>query len=470
MNYDQEIEEALEDLAEDDENVPELNVSGQGEKHADSAAKFLGQGKKADTPLTAPRYYADLLAWALKRYIKTEGWKTINVLGHRRPTPRYRDIETDYDQHENILFDGRLLLRKEDKRFVATIDANATGPASLVITSSSRTRKEAHRFVEHVCNLTREGNFYKGKKLQLSHRIHFLKLPSKNWQDLALDPNLKEQIVANTTGFLNRTTELSRYRIPQRRGVLLVGEPGTGKTLICKILMNDSADITGILADGSGLMHSGYICELYELAQDLSPSMVFIEDIDLIGQQRVRSQYSRSDALAALLSALDGVQECTGVVTIATTNWLEILDEALSQRPSRFDRIIKLSLPSVEQRMDLIESLSQAIPMDEHVKDYLARRTEHYTPAQVQEAVYSLVIDHKHSIGCDELGYCKFDIDEVDNALSKINGGNRQLGFKIASIYHNNGSNGRKQCPQLVEPVNEIQYERRLQNELFRLQ
>jgi len=462
MNYDQEMGEALGDLAEDDENIPDLNVSGQAEKHADTAAKFLGQERKADTPLTAPRYYADLLAWALKRYIKTEGWKVTNILGHRGSTPRYRDAETDYDKHENILFDGLLLLRKEDKRFVATIDASATGPASLVITSASRTRKEAHRFIEDVYKMAREGNFYKGKKLQLSHRIHFLKLPSKGWQDLALDPILKEQIVANTTGFLNRTTELSRYGIPPRRGILLVGEPGTGKTLICKILMNDSTGITCILADGSGLMHSGYICELYELAQDLSPSMVFIEDIDLIGQQRVRSQYSRSDALAALLSALDGVQECTGVVTVATTNWLEILDEALRQRPSRFDRIIKLSLPSVEQRMDLIESLSQAIPMDEHVKDYLARRTEHYTPAQVQEVVYSLVIDHKDSIRCDELGYCKFDIGEVDNALSKINGRNRQLGFKIASMYHNNGGNGKKQCPELVEQANEIQCGRRL--------
>jgi len=442
MNYDREMEEALEDLAEDDENIPELNVSGQGERHTDTAAKFLGQGKKADTPLTAPRYYADLLAWALKRYIKTEGWKVTNVLGHRRSTPRYRDAETDYDKHENILFDGLLLLRKEDKRFVATIDANATGPASLVITSSSQTRKEASRFIEDVYNMARERNFYKGKKLQLSHRIHFLKLPSKGWQDLALDPTLKEQIIANTTGFFNRTTELSKYGIPQRRGILLVGEAGTGKTLICKILMNDSAGITCILADGSGLMHSGYIGELYELAQDLSPSMVFIEDIDLIGQQRVRSQYSRSDALAALLSALDGVQECTGVVTVATTNWLEILDEALRQRPSRFDRITKLSLPSVEQRMDLIESLSQAIPMDENVKDYLAKRTEHYTPAQVQEVVYSLVIDHKHSARCDELGYCQFNIEEVDDALSKVNGNSRPLGFTMPSSYHDNGGNG----------------------------
>jgi cell division protease FtsH len=441
MSFDEEIEEGLDDLdIDDDDDELYLGVDGLEKRSADIVAKFLGQGKKADVPIIAPRYYSDILAWALQRYIKAEGWKIVDVLCHSRPTPRYTDVNTDYGRYENVLCDGRLLLQKGDNRFAATIKATSAATASLVITSFSGMKKRAQRFAEGVYHIAKEHNFYKGKKLEFSHRISFLELSSKNWQHLALDPSLKDEIMANTVDFLNRRTQLAMYGIPARRGVLLVGEPGTGKTLICKILMNNSPGITCILANGSDLVHSEYIFELYELAQDLKPSMVFIEDIDLIGQRRMESHYSTGRALSTLLSALDGVEECKEVVTIATTNWLEILDETLRKRPSRFDRIIKMSLPSLEQRREMIKSLSQAIPMDEYIQDYLAHRTDSCTPAQVQEVAYSLVIEHKLSAPCDELGCCKFSIEEVDNALSKMNGNSRRMGFKIPGDYRNHGA------------------------------
>jgi len=443
MSFDEETEEIIEALnmeEDDDDGNPYANIQAQQKRSAKTIARFLGPGKKSDAPIIVPRYYGDLLSWALQRYIEAEGWKVVSILCYSHPAPRYTDVNTDYDQYENILCGGRLLLQKEGKRLLATIHATSMRPASLVVTASSNATDEAHQFAEGVHKSTREHNLYKGKKLGFSHRISFLKPSSKNWQDLALAPSLKDEIVANTAGFLGRGDELATYGIPARRGVLLVGEPGTGKTLICKILLNNSSGITCILATGSDLLHSGYIFELYELAEDLRPSMVFIEDIDLIGEGRTESHYSRGGALATLLSALDGVEECREVVTVATTNWLEILDKALRNRPSRFDRVILLPLPSFEQRRELVQSLSQTIPIDEDIQDYLAQRTESYTPAQVQEVLYSLVIEHGHSPSCDELGYCKFGIEELDNALSKVNGNGRRLGFTIPSSYHGNGA------------------------------
>jgi len=127
---------------------------------------------------------------------------------------------------------------------------------------------------------------------------------------------------------------------------------------------------------------------------------------------------------------LDGIEECRDIVTVASTNFVEVIDKALTERPSRFDRIIQLPPPSLEQRRDLIRCLSQRIPMDENIQDYLARRSEHYTPAQVQEAAYSLVIDRGHSFDCDEPGDHDFTMTDVDNVLAKINKRNRELGFK----------------------------------------
>ncbi|MBM4447104.1 MAG: ATP-binding protein [Chloroflexi bacterium] len=341
--------------------------------------------------------------------------------------PRYADVNTDYSKDENMLCDGYLLLQKEDSRIVVSIKTSSRQPPSLIVVSHGK--EEGDDFAEGVNKFVTVNNPYKGKKLKFTGRIRFLELPPKSWQDLTLDPALKDEIETNTVGFLNKTAELAKYGISPRRGIILVGEPGTGKTLICKVLMNHSPDITCILADESCLTSSLYISYLYELAQDLRPSIVFIEDLDLIAEERRESRYTRAEALACLLSALDGVEECKEVITVATTNFIETIDKALAERPSRFDRIIRLTAPSLEQRKELVKSLSRRIPMDPAVQDYLACRTGGYTPAQIQEAAYSLVIEHKHDLICSELSCCRFGLDEVNNILCKTDS-KKEMGFR----------------------------------------
>ena len=442
MAYDEELEDAMEmggvikhmmiDDDMDDDMHPFRNLSEERKKNVDTVRTFLGKGKQTQIPVVLPRYYTGLLAWALQRHIKTDGWKVVKALGKYVLTPSYANVNTDYDKCENILCRGCLLLIKKDSRVVATIDAeDPSSPASLVVVSCRK--KDARNFAEGIESTAQAANLYGGKKLEFGGHIRFLSLTPKTWEDLILHPALKDEIEANTVGFLNRKEELAKYGIPPRRGVILVGEPGTGKTLISKILMNRSPGITCIMANQSGLAHSRYICELYQLAEDLKPSIIFIEDIDLVGEKR-------GEGLFSLLSALDGVEECKEIVTVATTNYIEIIDKALTERPSRFDRVIQLPPPSLEQRRELIHSLAQKIPMDENIQDYLARRTEHYTPAQVQEAAYSLVIEHGHGPDCDKPGSYEFSMTDVDTVLAKINRKNRELGFK--KLGNNGNGNG----------------------------
>jgi len=210
-----------------------------------------------------------------------------------------------------------------------------------------------------------------------------------------------------------------------RRGILLAGEPGTGKTIICRALMAAVDGITCITTSGYALDDDDYITELYELAEDLSPSIVFIEDIDLIGQNRMEFGYMRGPALLSLLAVMDGVEEQREVVTIATTNCLETLDKALSERPSRFDRVIKLPRPSIEQRIELVRRLCEKIPLDDETQEYIAGKTENCTPAQLQEIIYSLVIQCPERQ--DEL---KINTADIDWAISSINDKNRhRIGF-----------------------------------------
>jgi cell division protease FtsH len=240
-----------------------------------------------------------------------------------------------------------------------------------------------------------------------------------------LDTETKREINANTVDFLKRSNEWSKYGIPLKRGILLAGELGTGKTIICKALMSEANGITSITTNYYAIDDDDYVTELYELAEDLSPCIVFIEDIDLIGQNRMEFGYERGSTLLSLLSVMDGVEEQRGVVTVATTNCLETLDRALSQRPARFDRVIKLVRPSVEQRRELTRLLCQKISMDEDTQEYIAMRAENCTPAQLQEIVYSLVI--QRPAVQPELSLNRSDIDL---AISRINDKSRhRLGF-----------------------------------------
>jgi len=399
--------------------------------------RFLGNGNRANAVLILPRYYGELLTWALQRYIEREGWKVIRTLGYHGREPTYIDVSTDYNKRENLLMDGQLLVERGTSHFIVTVDINLQWRNSVQVEGPTRKRKEIEKFVNEVKSIAQEQNFYRGKKIQFSGRIHFLNVKDKSWDGIILDCATKREVKANTIDFLNRRKRWAEYRIPQKRGVLLAGEPGTGKTLICKALMAEADGVTCITTNAYALSADEYITELYEMAQDVSPCIVFIEDIDLIGLNREEYHYQHGPALLSLLNVLDGVEEKQEIVTVATTNNLETLDRAISQRPSRFDRVVKLSLPSLEERRELIGLLCQKIPIDEPTQDYIARKAEHCTPAQLQEIIYSLAIEYPDESLDASSPYLELNKDDIDRAISRINGKNRhQIGFNISGNHN----------------------------------
>ena len=121
------------------------------------------------------------------------------------------------------------------------------------------------------------------------------------------------------------------------------------------------------------------------------------------------------------------------MVTIATTNCPEILDEALSQRPSRFDRIITLPLPGRDLRRDIVHNLSRRIALDDAGQDSIVQKTESCTPAQIQEVVYGLVIQRQDYGRNPKNNETKFSKEEVDNVLRWVSRKNGEpMGFKVS--------------------------------------
>ena len=429
MNAEERLLEAIE---EEDDDCMVVEAPGWRErqqrrlkqKNRASINRFLGRGRRTNQVVILPRYYGELLTWALHQYLQRQGWKVAATLGYRGPEPVFTDVDTG-GKTENLLVDGQLLIEKGDSRYVVTVDINPRWRGSVQLEGPVKKRKEIEEFVTGVMEIADKENFYRGRKVEFSGRIRFLDIKDRNWDSIVLDAETKAEIRANTVDFLRRKDEWGKYGIPLKRGILLAGEPGTGKTIICKALMAEAEGITCITTNGYALDDDDYVTELYELAGDLSPSIVFIEDIDLIGQNRMEFGYMRGSALLSLLSVMDGVEEQREVVTVATTNCLETLDKALSQRPSRFDRVIKLTRPSLDERRELVRRLCQKIPLDEVTQEYIAARAGNCTPAQLQEIVYSLVIQHPSQQ--PELAVSKANIDR---AISRINDrGRHRLGF-----------------------------------------
>jgi cell division protease FtsH len=179
-------------------------------------------------------------------------------------------------------------------------------------------------------------------------------------------------------------------RIP--KGVLLVGAPGTGKTLISRAVAGE-ANVAFYSVSGSEFVEmfvgvgAARVRDLFKEAKDHSPCIVFIDEIDAVGRQRNNSGLSGNDereqTLNQLLVEMDGFEKDTNVVVIAATNRPDVLDPALL-RPGRFDRQVMLDKPDIRGRLAILEVHAQGKPLAEDVTLHdLARQTAGFSGADL---------------------------------------------------------------------------------------
>jgi cell division protease FtsH len=410
------------DEEEMEEGLHHSHVRRRQAKNKNTIIAFMGAGRRHVQAAILPNYYGGLLTWAGRRFMERSHWQVQRTLGYRYPEPAFVDVATGINQSENLLWDGQMLILAGDLKIILTMDISPRR-SSVVLSGPVRRRKVIDAAVESILKIAREENFYRGQKLEYNGRINILDIKERNWESVIIPATARREIIANTVDFLRQAERWEQFGIPAKRGVLLSGEPGTGKTIICRALMAQATGMTCLTASAYCLGADEYISDLYELAQDLCPCLVFIEDIDLIGQDRMEFGYSRGPALLSLLAEMDGVEEKKQIVSVATTNCLELLDKALSQRPSRFDRVIRLTRPVLAERQELIHRLCRKVPLADNLQDYIARRTEGCTPAQLQEIVFGLAVERGEEL-------TRLTFRDADGVISLINGRfGQRLGF-----------------------------------------
>ena len=251
----------------------------------------------------------------------------------------------------------------------------------------------ADHFFSGILRFVAENNIFRGQKITPSGG--FVNVAHYTWDDLILPEEKKFAIRRNIVDIVTRQALYERNGVAMKRGIMFYGPPGTGKTLTGKVLASQMEGVTFIWVTPNHISGSSSVAQIYGLARELAPSIVFIEDIDLIA--RDRSLGGENPVLCELMNQLDGIQENRGVITIVTTNYPEVIEEALQNRPGRFDRCIEFSLPDAHTRECMLGSMLDGRILDRSERPVDLRAVsamcEGLSPSHLKEVVNTAVMN-----------------------------------------------------------------------------
>lgn len=287
------------------------------------------------------------------------------------------------------------------------------------------------------------GNFGKSKHKALTKEHSNVKL-----DDVAGIAEAKDE-VSEIIEFLRNPKKFQRLggRVP--RGVLLIGQPGCGKTLLAKAMAGE-ADVPFYSISGSDFVEmfvgvgASRVRDLFKQAKESSPCIIFLDEIDAVGRRRGNGFSSgghdeREQTLNAILVEMDGFDSSDQVIVIASTNRADVLDPALI-RPGRFDRQVQVPLPDLKGRVEILKVHARKIKLSPDVNlERLAKATPMFSGAElaavINEAAIGATLQEKEFV----------EQDDLEEARDKVRFGRASKSRKVeeddrlATAYHEAG-------------------------------
>jgi transitional endoplasmic reticulum ATPase len=222
----------------------------------------------------------------------------------------------------------------------------------------------------------------------------YLEIPKVSWDQVGGLKEVEEELREAVEWPLKFPAKFEKVGVQPPKGILLVGPPGGGKTLLAKAVATESE--TNFIAIRGPEIFSKWVGEsekgirkIFRKARQVAPSIIFFDELDSLAPSRGQWQGSHvyESVLNQLLAELDGMEELKNVVVIGATNRPEIIDKALL-RPGRFDRIIFVPPPDTEARLEILQVHTRDMPLDKDVDlEEIAKITEGYSGADLANLV-----------------------------------------------------------------------------------
>jgi len=343
------------------------------------------------------------LSW-LQDYLEESGHDSVPLLWEGRPFPPHdtlRILDAEPDRRiQRQCRTGEILLR-EDVLLAAVTVVHDNGREETIVVGGEFAPGAFRRFYDAY-------DVYHRRRSRDWPWIYVVggdPLPrprNLDWNALVLPPDFKEAFRREVTFFFDHEDAFRRMRIPHRRGLLLTGPPGNGKTSALRMVASDRPEpfFTCQITD---LTDRSEVDDAFDKAARDAPSILCFEDLDTLFKDDL--------GLSHFLNRLDGLHQLEGVLVLATTNHPDDLDEALTHRPSRFDCIFHFGNPGAdERRRFLVDGLGPSF--DER----LVSRTAGFSMAQVKEVRVAACVE------AIRRGLAEPSIEAALEAISRMKG------------------------------------------------
>ncbi|HVK15649.1 MAG TPA: AAA family ATPase [Fimbriiglobus sp.] len=281
-------------------------------------------------------------------------------------------------------------------------------------------REAAERFARKLAKGVRHGTAFRGKVLSVESGCHggvsvrFHRLPDVRRESLILPEALLGRIERQAMGMTRHADRLKAAGRHLKRGILMHGKPGTGKTLSAMYLAARMPDRTVVVLTGGAVGSIEIACQLARL---LEPATIVLEDVDLIGTERDYQSVGANALLFELLNQMDGLGEDADILFVLTTNRPDYLEPALAARPGRIDLAIEVPLPDADCRRRLFELYGRGLRLELADPDEWVRRTGGVSAAFIRELLRKAAVLAAEEDGAGELVVADRHLEEATAEL-----------------------------------------------------
>nr|WP_303652897.1 ATP-binding protein [Paludisphaera mucosa] len=342
--------------------------------------------------------------------------------------PLYEEVDVGEEHPVRCLKNGLWLLEAEGARFAVFLEQSTqfhrvqTLRIQVATPNDPQGFRASQGFLKRLEDAVQRAESYRGKILSLeagerysgrTSGILVHKLASVDRDQVILPPSTLDLLERNVTRFVGLRSRLSALGLATKKGLLFYGPPGTGKTHTIHYLAGSLAGHTTLMITAEQV---GLLDEYMALARLLQPSIVVIEDVDLIARDRTTMNSPCEEVmLNKLLNEMDGLKPDSEILFILTTNRPEALEAALASRPGRVDQAIEFPLPDDDGRAKLVRLYARGMETPDEVVDAIVKRTEGVSASFIKELMRRTAQFHLERGGSSRIG-----LEDVESALDEL--------------------------------------------------